>query len=139
MKAERLECSTYHSLLRISLCVFAFLLIFDSGLLYEGTAQISQGAQHYVATAVGVKVSIPENDVNILTTRITELENELAAKDREIAVAQSGGGGEAAEAIDMSTFILSIILFILLVLILMNYILDYLRYRPIDNRQTLLS
>jgi hypothetical protein len=122
----RLEKSMYHSLLRISVCVFALVVLFDSGLLTKSTASLSTTAQDYVASAVGVKVSVAPNDVNILTARITELEREVASKDREIAVNLSTGSeGE----IDRSTFVLSIILFILLVLIVLNYALDFVRSR----------
>jgi hypothetical protein len=121
----RIESSLYHSLLRISVCVCALVVLFDSGLLTKNTALLSNTAQNYVASAVGVKVSIAPNDVNILTARITELEREVATKDREIAVNLSTSSGEGG--VDRSTFVLSIILFILLVLIVLNYALDYMR------------
>jgi hypothetical protein len=124
----------YHSLLRIAVCVCALVLVFDSGLVYTATQSLSQGAQDYVATAVGVKVSVPENEVNVLTSRITELEQELAAKDREIAVSLSTETNRGT--LDTSTFVLSVILFILLVLIVLNYALDYIRAtESISNRR----
>ncbi len=122
-----LAFSTYQSLLRIALCVCALVLVFDSGLISKATTELSSSAQNYIATAVGVKVGVAPNDVNVLTTRITELEQELATKEREISVKIGDGG--AVSGIDMSTFVLSIILFILLVLIVLNYALDYLRIR----------
>lgn len=125
MMANSLAYSTYHSLLRVFLCVCAVVLVFDSGLISQLTANLSSSAQDYVASAVGVKVSVPPNDVNILTARISELEQELAVKEREINV--SVGQDNSTSGIDMSTFVLSIILFILLVLIVLNYALDYLR------------
>jgi hypothetical protein len=131
--AKPLETTTYHSMLRIAVCVCALVLLFDSGLIDESTARASSHAQDYVASAVGVKVGVAPNEVNVLTSRITELETELANKDREIAVGLNTGGTDAP--IDMSTFILSVILFILLVLIILNYILDYVRSRPVPVRK----
>jgi hypothetical protein len=74
-----------------------------------------------------VRVGVAENDVNILTKRITELETELAQKERDIAVRLNTDSNSSS--FDTSTFVLSLILFILLVLIVLNYILDYVRLR----------
>ncbi|MEZ4104357.1 MAG: hypothetical protein R3B60_03665 [Candidatus Paceibacterota bacterium] len=127
-----IEHSTYHSFLRIAVVVFAFLLVFDSGIISEKTRTLSTGTQDYLAQAVGVRVGVAPTQVNQLTARITELEQEVEAKDRLIAVNIGNTEGEQnASATDRSTLILSIILFILLVLIVLNYILDYLRARPI--------
>lgn len=123
---KSLESSTYHSFLRIALLVCAFTLVFDSGLLSEATQRLSLGAQQYVAAAVGVRVGVAQNDVNVLTARITELETELARKEREIDVNVDKATPTGPNT---STFVLSAILFILLVLIVLNYILDYLRSR----------
>ncbi len=125
---KSLEASVYHSILRVSLVVCAIVLLFDSGLISKTTAKLSQGAQQYVATAVGVKVGVAPNEVNVLTARITELESELARRERDIAVNLNASGGTTSGT-NTSTFVLSAILFILLVLIVLNYILDYLRGR----------
>lgn len=131
MSKNDIENSLYHSFLRIAVVVFAFLLVFDSGLISEKTKVLSSGTQDYLAQAVGVKVGVAPTEVNQLTARITELEQELEVKEREIAVAIDDGAKQGSEpATDRSTLILSIILFILLVLIVLNYILDYLRNRP---------
>lgn len=119
-----IKYSLYHSLLRIAVCALALVLIFDSGLLIKGTAKISSDTQSYLANAVGVKVAVEPNDMNILTARITELEQEIKVKDREIAVNLDRNEGGSA---DKSTFVLSALLFILLLLIVINYILDYYR------------
>ena len=118
----------YHSALRVLSAVCALLLVFDSGLLVDGTAKLSLDAQNYLANAVGVKVGVAENEVNTLTARITELETELARKEREIAVNLNSVNG--GNSFDTSTFVLSTILFILLLLIVLNYILDFIRSRP---------
>jgi hypothetical protein len=126
-----LEKTLYHSFLRVAVCVVAFALVFDSGLLFKTTSIISNTAQQHLASVVGVSVGVAPNEVNQLTARITELETELEAKERLIAVNvrdNSAGGG-----IDKSTFLLSIILFILLVLIVLNYALDFARTRRIKT------
>lgn len=121
-----LEKSLYHSFLRVAVSVVAFVLVFDSGLILKSTALMSDFTQAHLANVVGVTVGVEPNEVNQLTARITELETEVAAKERLIAVNLRDN---ADSGVDWSTFILSAILFILLVLILLNYFLDYRRGR----------
>ena len=123
MKA-RLQQSLYHSFLRIAALLFALVLLFDSGLVLPVTKQLSTNAGLHIASVVGVTVGVAPNEVNQLTSRITELETELAAKERLIAVSVQKNENNN---FDTSTFILSVILFILLTLIILNYILDYQR------------
>lgn len=123
-----LQVSLYHQFLRVSALALALVLVFDSGLVAPITKQLSTEAGYHLANVVGVSVGVAPTDVNQLTAKITELETELEAKERLIAVnvqKQSGAG------IDTSTFILSIILFILLTLIVLNYILDFVRARKV--------
>lgn len=124
---RQLEKTLYHSVLRVLVCVFALMLVFDSGLLYSATSTLSDSTQNYVAAAIGVKVGVAPNELNVLTAKITELEQELAVKDREIAV--NLNQSTPTPGFDQSTFVLSLILFILLALIVMNYVLDFLRSR----------
>jgi len=105
-------------------------LVFDSGLLLKSTADISNLAQQHVANVVGVSVGVAPTELNQLTSRITELETELEAKERLIAV--NVNNNTNSSSVDRSTFILSVILFILLVLIVLNYALDFLRSRKIN-------
>lgn len=130
---KSLAHSTYHSVLRIAVLVFAVILVFDSGLISKHTKYLSISTQQYLASAVGVYVGVAPTELNQLTARITELEGELDAKDRLIAVNLSDNKNNS---IDKSTLILSIIVFILLVLIVLNYILDYLRMRQIKPLQS---
>jgi hypothetical protein len=125
----QLEHSLYHKFLRVSACVFAFVLVFDSGLLHSSTAGISNLTAKHMASVVGVSVGVAPTELNQLTGRITELETELAAKERLIAVnVQNNTSGSS---VDRSTFILSAILFILLLLIVLNYALDFVRDRRV--------
>ncbi len=136
MQSQSLRFSFYHKTLRILCAVFAFVLLFDSGLLFPGSETLSLQTQNYLASAVGVKASVAPNELNVLTARITELEQELETKDREIAVTLSSGESSSS-AIPTSTIVLSIILFILLVLIVLNYALDYVRSRnqiPVERQ-----
>ncbi len=121
-----LEKTLYHSFLRVAVVVVAFVLVFDSGLLIKSTASLSDFTQEHLANVVGVTVGVAPTEVNQLTARITELETEVAAKERLIAVNLKNN---SESGIDKSTFVLSATLFILLVLILLNYVLDYRRSR----------
>ncbi len=131
-----LEHSTYHSLLRISAVVVACVLVFESGLLSQATAQLSDRTELYLANAVGVSVGVAPNEFNQITAALTAREKEL--QEREMAVAQREitvgieTGQSGAWNIDRGTFILAAILFIQLVLIVLNYVLDFARRREFD-------
>ncbi|MBP9836308.1 MAG: hypothetical protein KBC78_00545 [Candidatus Pacebacteria bacterium] len=128
-----LRYSIYHSFLRVSVLVFALLLVFDSGLVSDQSKILSISTQQYLANAVSVQVGVTPTEVNQLTARITELEGDLAAKERLIAINLSEN---TSATMDKSTLILSVIVFILLVLILLNYILDFIRMRKMSVLQT---
>jgi len=130
-----LEHTRYHSLLRVSMIVAAVMLVYDSGILAPVTREHSTMTQQYLANAVGVSVGVPENELNAMTAEITERERELdereaALNEREIA-ARDFGTQENSEESDVSTYILSAILFTLTVLIVLNYAMDYVRARRI--------
>jgi len=126
-----IENSLYHSFLRVAGCVLALILIFDSGLISKTTSELSNATQLHMANVVGVTVGVAPNDLNQLTARITELETELSAKERLIAV--NLRDNSSANGVDKSTFFLSAVLFILLVLIVLNYALDFRRNRNMNN------
>jgi hypothetical protein len=124
------QFSNYHKILRVSLVVCAVMLVFDSGIISESTAKLSNGTQNYLANAVGMTASVAPTELNQFTAELTEREKELSAREaalreREIQVGINTGG----QTNDYSTYLLASILFILLVLILLNYTLDYLRSR----------
>jgi hypothetical protein len=133
-----LETSVYHSVLRISSVVMTLVLLFQSGLLSETTAQMATSTQVYMANSVGVFVGVAPTELNQMTAEITEQRlaldaREQALTEREIAVqlsAKSGGPYQLT-----TTFVLSGIVFILLVLILMNYALDFMRARALTLKQ----
>ncbi len=123
---KSMQHSLYHSLLRISVLVFTAVLVFDSGVLFNQSKILSNSTQQYLATVVGVKASVEPTEMNQLTAKITELEGELAEKERLIAVSLKDNSGTG---MDKSTVILSILVGILLVLMFVNYALDFIRMR----------
>lgn len=133
--------TTYHRVLRVSAVVCALTLIFESGLISESTAAISRGTHAYLANAVGMSASVQPTDLNRYTAALTERERELAAREaalreREIAVDLQAGG---ISSNNTATYVLASVLFILLVLILLNYTLDYLRVRELQQQRTVKS
>jgi hypothetical protein len=115
--------SMYHKVLRVTAVVCALTLVFESGLLHESTALLSKNTHQYLANAVGVGASIEPTELNTVTAELTAAKMELQ-REREINVGLAERGGN-----DRAIYILSGILFVLLVLIILNYTLDYLRYR----------
>jgi hypothetical protein len=123
-----LQNSAYHRVLRISVLVFAVVLIFQSGLASESTAKIARGTAAYVATAVGMSAGVQPTQLNQYTAALTQKEQELAAREAALAAREIEIGLSAGEPIrNDSTYVLASILFILLVLIILNYVLDFLR------------
>lgn len=127
--------SLYHVVLRTSALTLALLLLFDSGLFAPVTARISQNTQDYVATAVGMYAGVESTELNRYTAELTAKDRALTARENDIAAREIAlNKAKAAEGVDYSTYVLSVLLFILLVLILMNYTLDYLRVQKLRVR-----
>jgi hypothetical protein len=131
-----MEFTLYHKLLRVSSVVLAAMLVFQSGLYSSTTAIMATQTQSYLANSVGVIVGVEPTELNTITAGLTEQrlaldarENEL--RQREIAVGIEQGGVTR----DMTTFILGLVLFIVVLLLVLNYSLDYLRYRENKMRQ----
>ena len=121
----------YHKLLRISSVVLAVALVFQAGLVSNATAIMATQTQSYLANSVGVFVGVEPTELNTITAGLTAKEFALDARERElaqreIAVGIDQGGGATK---DMTTFVLGLVLFIVLLLLVLNYALDYLRYR----------
>jgi len=128
--------SVYHKLLRISALSLALTLLFVSGILSPITRELSNNTGAYLATVVGINASVLPNEVNTLSAKLVERDNELT--QREIAINLKESKQQFG---DMTTFIMSSILFILLVLMILNYVLDYIRNKKItqvisQNEQT---
>ena len=122
--------SLYHITLRTAALTLALLLLFDSGLLVPVTSRISQDTQEYVATAIGMYAGVQQTELNQYTAELTARDRELSDRENDIAAREIAVNlAESGEAVDYSTYIMSILLFVLLVLIVMNYSLDYLRAR----------
>lgn len=128
-----MRSSRYHKALRILYFVFACVLVFDSGVLFPVTKQLSHGTMSFLASAtIGVFATVPSNEFNEITAGLTQRTQELNERetrlaDREIAARNF----ETSGASDYSTYIISSILFILTVLIALNYLLDWIRIRNI--------
>jgi hypothetical protein len=119
----------YHKVLRVAAVVCALTLLFESGLVHESTKVMSENTHQYLANAVGVGASIDPTELNSLTAELTAQklalqQQESALREREIDVGLTASGEK-----DSVIYILSGVLFVLLVLIILNYTLDYIRYR----------
>lgn len=128
------QVSTYHMVLRASAVTCALVLLFDSGLLSTTTQQLSQSTQDYLANAVGASASVQKTEINQLTAQISQRDRELDAREaaieeREIAVGLNEPVVRTSSSSDLSTYLLSIILFMILVLLVLNYALDFARER----------
>jgi len=126
----------YHKLLRISSVVLAVALVFQSGLLSNTTAIMATQTQSYLANSVGVFVGVQPTELNTITAGLTEQKLALDAREnelrqREIAVGIDQGGATR----DVTTFVMGLVLFIVVLLLVLNYALDYLRYRENKLRQ----
>jgi hypothetical protein len=125
-----LESSTYHKVLRIAAIVCAFVLVFQSGVVSETTAELSRGTHEYLANAVSLSARVEPTELNQYTAALSVKERELEAREalvaqREIEVGIGSGGARN----DYETFILAAVLFVILVLLVLNYALDYIRAR----------
>lgn len=123
----------YHKFLRMSALLFAVILLFESGFLFEGTKDLSDGTFRYMASVVGITASVQPTELNEITAELTKRKTELdereeALREREIDARAYDTSGIALNS-DLSTYIVSAILFIMLVLIVLNYVFDLIRER----------
>jgi hypothetical protein len=115
----------YRSVLRVSLLVTAFLLVFDSGALSPLTQEFSWETQLYLAQSIGVYAGVAPTELNALSAELQKRDAELDA--REAAIRTIEARAYPDNRTSYSTYILAVILFILSVLIILNYILDWRR------------
>lgn len=129
-----MQTTYYHRFLRVATVVCALVLVFESGLISETTAELSRNTNRYLANAIGMSASVQPTELNQLTSELTARQRELddreaRLREREIEVGIEDGGLGS----EKTTYILAGILFVLLVLILLNYTLDYLRLKEQEN------
>lgn len=132
-----LEKTVYHQVLRVSAVVCAFVLLFESGLVMQSTAHLSENTHRYLANVVGMTASVSPTELNTLTAELTAQktaleEREAALAEREIQVELNSANATN----NGSTYLIAVLLFILLVLIVTNYVLDYLRSQKMVQTET---
>jgi len=135
-----MHVTRYHKFLRTSLLIASFVLVFDSGILFPITKQLSQSTTSYLANVSngGMYAVVPQNEYNTLSAQLSEQQRlldarEAALRDREIANRTYDTTGSN----EYSTYIMSIILFLLTVLIVFNYAMDFMRVRQMNYEQKL--
>jgi hypothetical protein len=81
-----------------------------------------------------MNASVTPNEINTLSAQLEEQKQALDQREIAVKLKEDSAGNTS----NISTFILSVVLFILLVLVVLNYVLDYLRGRAmkITNEQT---
>ncbi len=121
----------YHRIIRTSLLVVAFLLLFDGGFVLPITKELSNETYRYLgSSAVGVSVGVPETEINKLAAELQARDQVLDEREAALAAREiSARDFSSASQTEYSTYILSVILFVLTVLVLLNYVLDWRRNR----------
>lgn len=132
--------SMYHSVLRIAALVCAVVLAFDSGVFSPITRELSQNTQSYLAQSVGIGATVKQTELNAVTAQIAQRDRDLDAREaviaeRELEIGISNEPLQTSGSNNISTYILSTLLFILIVLIVLNYILDFTRERRMLHEQ----
>lgn len=119
--------SRYHQVLRTSLLVIAFVLVFDSGFLIPLTKHLSDNTIDYLAnSSAGVFAQVAPNELNTLTAELSAQQQALDAREAALRDIEARTFN-SSESPDYSTYVLSLILFFLSVLIVVNYVLDWRR------------
>ena len=122
--------SIYHRVLRVSAVLLAVLLVFESGLLSPLTRDLAQNSHIYVANVIGVGAGVTPTDLNLVTAELTKQRTELEAREAQLTERELNvnlNQPAVAESSDISTYIVSVLLFIILVLLVLNYALDFSR------------
>lgn len=121
----------YRSVLRVSVVVTAFILVFQSGMIDERTAVVfTEATDTLYATVVGASASVRPTEINQITAELTKQQQLLASREeviteREIELGLAQGSTESSN--QTTTYLLAAILLIQLILLVLNYVLDYLR------------
>jgi len=121
----------YRSVLRVSVVVTAFILVFQSGMVDDRTAVVfSEATDGLYATVVGASASVRPTEINQITAELTKQQQLLASREEEIAEREIELGlaqGSTGSSNQTTTYLLAAILLIQLILLVLNYALDYLR------------
>lgn len=132
-----LRNTAYHKFLRSVSLLGALVLLFDSGLFSPVTKELSDSTENYLASVISVGASVAPNDLNTITAELTkqktdldEREQSLAERERQIQVNLNSDNNSS---LNISTYILSVLLFVIIVLITLNYALDFVRYRHLEE------
>jgi hypothetical protein len=106
--------------------IVATILTFVSGAVVTDTRYLAVSTEKYLANAVGMYASVPENEINVLNAQLTQKSAELDRREREI-----GARAKDTPFITdpLTIYALSLILLVQLALILTNYALDFRRAR----------
>ena len=130
-----MQVDRYRSFLRVSMLVMTTVLVFDSGVAFPITKQLSDNTVLYLASVgagVGATATVPVNEINALSAQLREQKEVLDAREaalheREITSRSFEVSGDT----NYSTYIISTILFILTVLLVLNYAMDWARMRSL--------
>jgi hypothetical protein len=128
-----METDLYRSTLRVGMLVTATVLVFDSGLLFPVTKQLSNDTQVYLAEIVSVGAQIEPNELNTLSEELRKRDEELKEREASIRTIEARMYGEG-NSVEYSTYILSFLLFVLTALVLFNYLLDWKRAKMMQPR-----
>jgi hypothetical protein len=115
----------------VTAVVVSLVLVFQAGLIHPYTAHLAERAYTTLsANAVGVFAGVEPNELNRLSAELAERERELARREAALqSDSFTGRDFPTTTSQNLHTYILSLILFVLTVLIVMNYVLDWRRYR----------
>ncbi len=134
-----MRVSIYHRFLRVSLLVMTAVLIFDSGILFPVTKQLSDTTIVYLANVgSSVGASVSPNEINSLSAQIAEQQKNLDLREAELNEREISARSFGSESeMDYSIYIISAILFIIIVLLMINYVLDFKRVRRFRYENTM--
>ena len=121
----------YHQILRSSALLMLAILVFDSGVLTPLTRQFADNTYQQLANVIAVGASVAPNELNVITAELTSQKKDLDEREEQLREREMALGlnDQTSSTQNLSTYVLSVILFIILVLITLNYALDFARER----------
>ncbi len=132
-----MHVSRYHKFLRVSLLAGTLALIFVSGLISPTTKILTDHTASYLAAVGGasMNVAVPPNEVNSLSAELAAYERELSARDAALREREIKARDYDTSTTDYGTYVLSAILFIIMVLMVLNYVMDWMRFKRLIEMQ----